>query len=62
MNKSEAQLLSREIEKKGVTITGLRHYGRGSYALDCTGANGIPFVVNNREEWLRRIKDAAEYG
>jgi len=57
-----AERLARKIEQTGTRVTGTRRYGPGAYALDCVDTvSGIPFVVNNPEDWEEREHEAQEY-
>lgn len=62
LTKRDAQALSKQIERDDpqCTVTGLRHWGRGSYEIDAIDTRtGGRFVVRSAEDWRERREWAA---
>ena len=57
MNLKETREIIREIGQiSDVRVTGVRRYGRGSYAVDCVYIHtGDSLVINSHGEWRERM-------
>lgn len=57
-NRREAESLARQIERESdCTVTGMRHYDDGNYAIDVTDKYGNRFTVASREDWESRKRN-----
>ena len=58
MTKREAQALARKVGRaSGCTVTGLRTWGRGRWAVEAVDTlTGIPFTVDSLSDWQERLR------
>ena len=58
MTKREAQALARKVGRaSGCTVTGLRTWGRGRWAVEAVDTvTGYPFTVDSLADWQERLR------